>query len=154
MNSDPEQAMQAIAHARQCELVTALQSKYALMLGRYDEVLQITQQTSNPAETPFEALALIHRGSAIRETGNPAESLKVISGATLGAAGKPDVMNRLNFETGRCYAALGHVTAARNTYILLRWSDPNFPELDEAIGALPAARTAHQNRTLNQDVRQ
>jgi hypothetical protein len=101
MNCDSVQAMQAVAQAEPSDLVTALKSMYAFNLDEYNEVLQITQLTPNPAETPFDALALIFRGSAIREMGKPAEFLEVISGATQAAAGLPDIINRLNFEIGR-----------------------------------------------------
>ncbi len=141
MNCNLEQAMQSVAQAEPSDLATALKSNYAFALGRYDEVMRITQRTACPAETPFDGLALIFRGCAIREMGKPAESLRLFRGAELAASGKPEIMNRLNFEIGRSYAAQGNVAAARNSYVLVRWCYPDFPELDEAMAAL-AATTA------------
>jgi hypothetical protein len=138
MNCDFVQAKQAVAQAEPSDLVAALKTMYAFNLEEYNEVLQITHSTPNPAETSFEALALIFRGSAIREIGKPAESLEVISGAAQAAAGLPDIINRLNFEVGRSYAAMGCITAARNRYNTVRWCNADFPELDEAMAALTA----------------
>lgn len=136
MNGDSDQAMQVVAQAEPSDLVTALKSMYAFNLEQYDEVLRITQWTPNPAETPFDALALIFRRCAIRQMDKPAESLKVIRGAARAVDGLLDIFIRLNFEIGRSYAALGKVTAARNKYITVRWLNFDFPEIDEAMAAL------------------
>lgn len=136
MNGDPEQAFQAVAQAKPCDLVTALKSMYAFNLEQYDKVLQITLSIPNPTHTPFEALALIHRASAIRALGNPVKSLQVITGAASGAAGRPAIMNRLNFEIGRSYASQGNATAAWHQYAAVRWSYADFPGLDEAMAEL------------------
>lgn len=134
---DSERAMEAIEQADDSDLVTALKSTYAFNLDHYDDVLRVTRWVPRPADTPLEAFALILRGSALREKGRPADALKVLAEATGAAAEVPEAANRLTFEIGRTLAAQGDVAEARRKYIQVHRADPHFPELEEALAALP-----------------
>jgi tetratricopeptide (TPR) repeat protein len=135
--ADSRSAMDAIEQADDSDLVTALKSTYAFNLERFDDVLQITRWVPMPAATPLDAFALILRGCALREKGQPAAGLDTFAAAAAASAEVPDVTNRLTFEVGRTLAAQGNVVAARRKYIQVHRADPNFPELEEALAALP-----------------
>jgi tetratricopeptide (TPR) repeat protein len=134
---DSEHAMEAIEHAGDSDLATTLKSTYAFNLDRFDDVLRITRWVPRPAETPLEAFGLILRGCALREKGQPADALKVFDDAAAAAAKVPEVANRLTFEVGRTLARQGNDAEARRKYIQVHKADPHFPELEEALAALP-----------------
>jgi tetratricopeptide (TPR) repeat protein len=134
---DSAEAMEAIEQADDSDLVTTMKSTYLFNLDRYDDVLRVTNRTSQPANTALEAFALILRGCALREMGRLTDALAVMNQAGAAALGTPSVDGRLNFEVGRTLAAQGNYAAARRKYVQVRGANPRFPGLEDALAELP-----------------
>ena len=136
-NGDVAEAMSALEGAEATDPVIVMRSSYAVMFNRYREVLDITRSLPARAANPLQAYALIDRGCAIAELGEPADGLAVLDGAADAAADAPFVLDRLNFERGRICAAAGQVSSARHHFLAVRESNPDYPGLTQALDSLP-----------------